>query len=384
MQENEVYNPNESGHNEVRDLLSRCKLLQYMEIFINEGFDTLKSLCEVSEDDMIAMKVKRGHRRLIQREIATLKGIPRHEPLWIGRNSAISAARSTVPLLTQAATTTSSDSSSTGRQASGSNTTTTTNSSGRLQQTDNTTASSISDQQPKHHHHRSTIRTIGDLPTNKGSDSSNDDSNGTGAMRSQMMLPPKRRYRRHPKPDRNAPAKPPSAYVMFSNDLRAKLKDQNLTFAQLAKLTGERWKALSTTGKSQYEKTATDAKNAYLVALNHYRQTPEFKLYQEYLKDFRAKHEPHRTAGGMRKKIKPSVGSPGSGSLADSSSNGNSNGVGSSSGSSGGSADGYYYDSNDTPEKSKLPTTNDEDDDGAVLYRPNVPIIVYPFGCDDT
>ena len=69
---------------------------------------------------------------------------------------------------------------------------------------------------------------------------------------------------------------------MFSNDLRAKLKDQNLTFAQLAKITGEQWKALSTTGKSQYEKTATDAKNAYLVALNQYRQTPDFKVQYNY------------------------------------------------------------------------------------------------------
>ncbi|KAI9482582.1 hypothetical protein BDB00DRAFT_160916 [Zychaea mexicana] len=372
MQETAIlYDPNDSGHIEVRDLLNRCKIPQYLEHFLNEGFDSLKSLCEVSEDDMIAMKVKRGHRRLIQREIATLKGIPRHEPLWISRSGAVANSRSNVPLLSQATTTTSSDSSSTSRQASGGNITSATNSSGRLQQTGNTTATSVSDQQSNkpHHHHRSTIRTIGDLPTNKGSDSSNDDSATTTTMGYQTMLPPKRRYRRHPKPDRNAPVKPPSAYVMFSNDLRAELKQQNLTFAQLAKIAGERWKALSATGKSRYETTATEAKNAYLVSLNQYRQTPEFKRYQEYLSDFRAKHGPYRITGGARKRFK-AIGSPGSGSMADSSSNGNSNGLGSSSGSSGGSADGYYYDSNgnDAPEQTKLPNAAaDENDDSAVV-----------------
>jgi hypothetical protein len=30
---------------------------------------------------MIVMNIKRGHRRLIQREIATAKGIPRDQPL---------------------------------------------------------------------------------------------------------------------------------------------------------------------------------------------------------------------------------------------------------------------------------------------------------------
>ena len=50
MQENEVYNPNDAGHIEVRDLLSRCKLLQYLEIFIIEGFDTLKSVRRVISD----------------------------------------------------------------------------------------------------------------------------------------------------------------------------------------------------------------------------------------------------------------------------------------------------------------------------------------------
>lgn len=82
------YNENDLGHQEVKDLLDKCKLSQYLSVFINEGFDSLKSvsekqmgqrpslslklkfpekLCEVSEDDMIVMNVKRGHRRVRHR-----------------------------------------------------------------------------------------------------------------------------------------------------------------------------------------------------------------------------------------------------------------------------------------------------------------------------
>lgn len=108
---------------------------------------------------------------------------------------------------------------------------------------------------------------------NKGSDSSLDDT-----ASSSLPPPPKRRYRRHPKPDRNAPVKPPSAYVMFANDVRSKLKDQNLTFAQLAKATGERWKSLDDTERQRYETMAGEAKKIYNIALEQYKLTPEYKV----------------------------------------------------------------------------------------------------------
>lgn len=90
------FNERDTGHREVKQVLERCKLLQYLDIFITEGFDCLKSLCEITEDDLIALKVKRGHRRLLQREIATAKGIPRNQPLWIRTTGSISAAQSPV------------------------------------------------------------------------------------------------------------------------------------------------------------------------------------------------------------------------------------------------------------------------------------------------
>ena len=38
------FNERDTGHREVKQVLERCKLLQYLDIFIAEGFDCLKSV----------------------------------------------------------------------------------------------------------------------------------------------------------------------------------------------------------------------------------------------------------------------------------------------------------------------------------------------------
>lgn len=99
-----------------------------------------------------------------------------------------------------------------------------------------------------------------------------DDSGGEGKVL-------KRKYRRHPKPDKNAPIKPPSAYIMFSNDARAEInKNHNMTFVEIAKIVGDKWKHLPNNQKQRYEKIAMKAKDDYLDALNAYRQTDEYKV----------------------------------------------------------------------------------------------------------
>lgn len=163
------------------------------------------------------------------------------------------------------------------------------------------------------------------LPNQAASGSSNDDDeededdlyedstssrshSGTSKM---MMMPPKRRYRRHPKPDKNAPIKPPSAYIMFSNSARAQLKDQNLSFAELAKVVGDKWKNLSMAEKQAYEHAAAEAKNEYLISLELYRKTPEYKKYQIYLKDFRSKQDAaNRLAANSIRKRSKTIASP--------------------------------------------------------------------------
>lgn len=97
----------------------------------------------------------------------------------------------------------------------------------------------------------------------------------------------KRKYRRHPKTDENAPERPPSAYVLFSNKMREDLKGQNLTFTEIAKLVGENWQNLGRAEKDPYERQANDAKEKYNQELARYRRTAECRKYGEYLLEFR-------------------------------------------------------------------------------------------------
>ncbi|PHZ10653.1 HMG-box, partial [Rhizopus microsporus ATCC 52813] len=186
-------------------------LSQYYDIFISEGFDSISSLLEITEEDMIVMNIKRGHRRVRATDNKKSKG----------RNS---STNEIIP--------------------------------------------------------NQTIIRSTSISSNEDNESVQSDSTA-----------PKRKYRRHAKPDRNAPIKPPSAYIMFSNDSRAKLKDQNLSFAELAKVVGEQWKNLSYYEKQAYERKAMRAKDEYLAALERYRETDEYKRYQQYLKEFKAKQE---------------------------------------------------------------------------------------------
>ncbi|MCJ1431678.1 hypothetical protein MMC27_001033 [Xylographa pallens] len=117
----------------------------------------------------------------------------------------------------------------------------------------------------------------------------------------------KRKYRRHPKPDENAPERPPSAYVIFSNKCREELKPQNLSFTSIAKLVGERWQALAARQKEPFESQATSLKETYNSELAKYRRTSGYKDYLEYLAEFKAKNANPST--GMESKTKrPKLG----------------------------------------------------------------------------
>jgi hypothetical protein len=99
----------------------------------------------------------------------------------------------------------------------------------------------------------------------------------------------KRKYRRHPKPDENAPERPPSAYVIFSNKMREELKGRNLSFTEIAKLVGENWQNLSPGEKEPYEQQAFSAKERYNSELTEYKKTDQYKEYSQYLIDFKSK-----------------------------------------------------------------------------------------------
>ncbi|KAL1914573.1 uncharacterized protein VTP21DRAFT_8198 [Calcarisporiella thermophila] len=272
-----------NGSQEVYDFLSRLNLERYYEQFIEEGFDQMRSLNEVTEADLIALGVKRGHRRLIQREIATLNNIPISTPLHMLSSSTTfhSFYHDLPPSISPQ----------------------------DLPVTPTTTASSriptYSPQQPSAQANLSETDSLAPM----GSVSSAEELEFSSDTLLHKQA--KRRYRRHAKPDPHAPIKPPSAYVMFANKVREELKGRILSFTEIAKIVGDRWKSLSPKEKEYYDMTASKAKEIYLNDLVKYETTQDYRNYQQYLADFKAKQEAAGSQAclrpGKRSKIKSNL-----------------------------------------------------------------------------
>lgn len=184
---------------------------QYLDTFVEQGFDTWDTILDIQESDLDALGVKLGHRRRLQRRIANARGIDPSISL-----SSIKAAI----------------------------------------------------EEGKH-----------DGTYKRREPGPGDGSSG-----------PKRKYRRHPKPDENAPERPMSAYVLFSNKLRESLKgDRSLTFTEIAKLVGEHWQNLSLPEREVYEGQARQSKERYYREMAVYKETPEYRKYMKYLDEFNDK-----------------------------------------------------------------------------------------------
>ncbi|KAI7907098.1 high mobility group box domain-containing protein [Cokeromyces recurvatus] len=71
--------------------------------------------------------------------------------------------------------------------------------------------------------------------------------------------------KRRSKKDPSAPKRGLSAYMFFSQENRAKVKEENptATFGQLGKLLGEKWKAMSDEEKKPYIEKAEKDKERY-------------------------------------------------------------------------------------------------------------------------
>ena len=78
--------------------------------------------------------------------------------------------------------------------------------------------------------------------------------------------------------------------LTFFSGTRDSLKGQDLSFTEIAKLVGERWQLLTPEEREPFEREATTAKEKYYAQLAEYKKTPQYKEYQEYLADFRAKY----------------------------------------------------------------------------------------------
>jgi hypothetical protein len=68
------------------------------------------------------------------------------------------------------------------------------------------------------------------------------------------------------------------------------LKGQEIPFAELAKVVGERWQTISADERKDCEQQANSAKEEYYAKLARYKVTPEFHVYRDYLEKFRLEH----------------------------------------------------------------------------------------------
>ncbi|KAL8370681.1 hypothetical protein RB595_000849 [Gaeumannomyces hyphopodioides] len=218
------------------EIFGELGISQYLDVFVDQGFDTWDTILDITESDLDALGVKLGHRRKLQRRIANSRGVAPEAAL---------ASPTVSP-----------------------------------------TQRSLEEQQRQDAQRAETPRA--------------DAAAG---------IVTKRKYRRHPKADENAPERPPSAYVLFSNKMRDDLKDQHLTFTEIAKLVGEHWQALAPPEKEPYETQAQTAKDKYNHDLAEYKRTPQYKEYVAYLHDFKLKHAAPSGEKENIKRVKLSEGS---------------------------------------------------------------------------
>lgn len=202
---------------------------QYLDSFLDQGFDTWETILDITESDLDALGVKLGHRRKLQRRIANTRGLAPDAALVSPIRPSAEESRPEAP------------------------------------KPEPTTAEA-----PE--------------PT--------------------LAVATKRKYRRHPKADENAPERPPSAYVLFSNKMRDDLKSRNLTFTEIAKLVGENWQNLSQAEKEPFESLAQSMKDRYNNDLAEYKKTPQYKTYAAYLAEFKAKHPAHPPEKDASKRVK--------------------------------------------------------------------------------
>ncbi|KAG5926240.1 hypothetical protein E4U42_003501 [Claviceps africana] len=108
----------------------------------------------------------------------------------------------------------------------------------------------------------------------------------------------------HRRPDENAPERPPSAYVLFSNKMRDDLKSQSLTFTEIAKLVGENWQSLQPADKEIYENQANAAKEKFHQQLAEYKKTSNYQKYTLYLHEFKERQAKQRKGQNSSKRTK--------------------------------------------------------------------------------
>lgn len=85
-----------------------------------------------------------------------------------------------------------------------------------------------------------------------------------------------------PKKDPNEPKRPLSSFMIFGNKHRAEIKatNPNVSFGEVGKLLGQKWKAISEEEKAEMVKEAAELKAKYVVVYQTYKESDERKQWE--------------------------------------------------------------------------------------------------------
>ncbi|KAF1941154.1 hypothetical protein EJ02DRAFT_210547 [Clathrospora elynae] len=194
---------------ELTEVLEQLGLTEYLQVLSENGFRNWETVLDITENDLTTLSFKRGHRRLLQREIATYRGVPSSLSLE-PENPSEPTSLSTSAL------------------------------------------------------ESFTRQTSTPLPREK------------------------RKYRRHPRPDSNAPKKPKTAYVNFADQLRTDPVVSQLSFVDIAREVGRRWQELAPEQKRVWESNAARAMQEFEAQMDEYKRTDNWRKNQAYLSEFKA------------------------------------------------------------------------------------------------
>jgi hypothetical protein len=99
------------------------------------------------------------------------------------------------------------------------------------------------------------------------------------------------RSRKEPK-DVNAPKRPSTSYLLFTQDRRAAVRAANPTMkiTDVSKVIGAEWKALGEAAKKKYSDRAAVLKEKYAVDFAAYKKTDSFTAHAKRVKDWRKAH----------------------------------------------------------------------------------------------
>lgn len=111
-----------------------------------------------------------------------------------------------------------------------------------------------------------------------------------------------RKRRQKKEKDENRPKRAPSAYMLWFNDNREKIKSDNpgISFTDIAKKGGELWKNLD--DKSEWEKKASKLKEEYTAAMSEYKASGKAAAAKEKEKEKEKEKKEKKSSSSAAKK----------------------------------------------------------------------------------